>query len=469
MKQSKKNKQPTNVNIAAADERASAADTDAAEKKTKWFRRPLVRKLGYLFISLLIATTLWGYVLMSENPDRMKHVSDVPLKFEGGSEADLRSRGFVVLGESQNLLPDVTVTVKTKLNDLPSFGNSAGGEIVSASVSLQGINAPGEYECDVIASTTIGTVYSVEPRTVKITVDELVTRTIPITCAVTGDLPAGYWNGDVQLAATSIDITGPRSSISNIVRANCVLNLDGRTESVNEAFELTLIDSSGQIAAASSIVGTLPSVIVRMDIKPQYDIVLQTLIETTGRDDNYEASYTVKPSVLSIVASQDVIDKIKLALESVDRTTIYVDPIDISDMQPGETRLFERSVLGLPSNIQLLTENNFTVSVQLEEATISRTFSDIELSRIVGEDHTRFIYNYDSRSCSVIISGKSGFVNSLSAEDLLLTLNVSGCSEGTHTLVPTLELADHSDLLSDAKIQCDVGTIICVISKVPDA
>ena len=451
MKQSKKNKQPTNVDIAAADERASAADTDAAEKKTKWFRRPLVRKLGYLFISLLIATTLWGYVLMSENPDRMKHVSDVPLKFEGGSEADLRSRGFVVLGESQNLLPDVTVTVKTKLNDLPSFGN------------------PGEYECDVIASTTIGTVYSVEPRTVKITVDELVTRTIPITCAVTGDLPAGYWNGDVQLAATSIDITGPRSSISNIVRANCVLNLDGRTESVNEAFELTLIDSSGQIAADSSIVGTLPSVIVRMDIKPQYDIVLQTLIETTGRDDNYEASYTVKPSVLSIVASQDVIDKIKLALESVDRTTIYVDPIDISDMQPGETRLFERSVLGLPSNIQLLTENNFTVSVQLEEATISRTFSDIELSRIVGEDHTRFIYNYDSRSCSVIISGKSGFVNSLSAEDLLLTLNVSGCSEGTHTLVPTLELANHSDLLSDAKIQCDVGTIICVISKVPGA
>ena len=271
---------------------------------------------------------------------------------------------------------------------------------------------------------------------------------------MTGDLPAGYWNGDVQLAATSIDITGPRSSISNIVRANCVLNLDGRTESVNEAFELTLIDSSGQIAAASSIVGTLPSVIVRMDIKPQYDIVLQTLIETTGRDDNYEASYTVKPSVLSIVASQDVIDKIKLALESVDRTTIYVDPIDISDMQPGETRLFERSVLGLPSNIQLLTENNFTVSVQLEEATISRTFSDIELSRIVG---------------SVIISGKSGFVNSLSAEDLLLTLNVSGCSEGTHTLVPTLELANHSDLLSDAKIQCDVGTIICVISKVPGA
>ena len=128
MKQSKKNKQPTNVDIAAADERASAADTDAAEKKTKCFRRPLVRKLGYLFISLLIATTLWGYVLMSENPDRMKHVSDVPLKFEGGSEADLRSRGFVVLGESQNLLPDVTVTVKTKLNDLPSFGNSAGGE-----------------------------------------------------------------------------------------------------------------------------------------------------------------------------------------------------------------------------------------------------------------------------------------------------------------------------------------------------
>ena len=45
MKQSKKNKQPTNVDIAAADERASAADTDAAEKKTKCFRRPLVRKL----------------------------------------------------------------------------------------------------------------------------------------------------------------------------------------------------------------------------------------------------------------------------------------------------------------------------------------------------------------------------------------------------------------------------------------
>ena len=49
MKQSKKNKQPTNVDIAAADERASAADTDAAEKKTKCFRRPLVAGLQAIF------------------------------------------------------------------------------------------------------------------------------------------------------------------------------------------------------------------------------------------------------------------------------------------------------------------------------------------------------------------------------------------------------------------------------------
>lgn len=467
MKQKRKINEIPNADIPAADERAKSAEADGAAKKEKWFRRPLVRKFGYILISLLIAVTLWGYVLMSENPDRMKHISDVPLKFEGGSEADLRSRGYVVLSENEALLSNVTVTVKTKLNDLPSFNNSAGGEIVSAYISLQGINAPGEYECDVIASTTIGTIYSVEPRTVKITVDELVTRTVPITCAVTGDLPVGYWNGDVQLAATSIDITGPRSALSSIVRANCVLDLDGRTESVNEAFELTLIDSNGQIAADSSIVGTLPSVIVRMEIKPQYDIVLQTLIETTGKDDNYEASYTVKPSVLSIVAAQDVIDRIKLALESVDRTTIYVEPIDISDMQPGETRLFERSVLGLPSNIQLLTENAFTVSVQLEEATISRTFNDIELDSIVGENLSRYIYNYDSRSCSVIISGKSGFVNSLSAADLILRLNVSGYGEGTHALIPTLELANHPELLSDAKIQCDVGTVVCVISSVP--
>ena len=182
-------------------------------EKTPWYKKPFIRKIGYALIALFIALTLWGYVLMSENPVRIKRVNNVSLSFESGSEADLKSRGLIISGDIGSILPEIAVNVRTTLNDLPRF-NASMDDIVTATISLNDIREPGTYVRKIVATSSIGTVESVEPSTVTITVEDLVSRMIPVKCSFTNSLPDGYWRDEPELATSSITISGAESAIS---------------------------------------------------------------------------------------------------------------------------------------------------------------------------------------------------------------------------------------------------------------
>ena len=118
----------------AMDSQNAAADSESPQPP--WYKRVFLRKLGYALIALIIALTIWGYVLMSENPQRTKRVENVRLSIDGGSEASFRMRNLIISEDMTSHLPSVTVNVRTTLNELPRF-DSALGEVVTASINLK--------------------------------------------------------------------------------------------------------------------------------------------------------------------------------------------------------------------------------------------------------------------------------------------------------------------------------------------
>ena len=154
-------------------------DGDGAPKK-RWYQNIVLRKIGYALIALVIAVTVWGYVLMSQNPARTKRIENVRLSVDGGSEAGLRSRNLIIVDDLTSILPTVTVNVSTTLKDLPRF-STAIGDVVTATINLNDIRSPGVYVRQITATSTIGTPISIEPSTVTINVENYVTRDIPIT------------------------------------------------------------------------------------------------------------------------------------------------------------------------------------------------------------------------------------------------------------------------------------------------
>ncbi|MBR5949227.1 MAG: hypothetical protein IKZ82_11385 [Clostridia bacterium] len=459
--------------VHAAEERSSTASApvlpessaDARideEPRLPWYKRAFFRKLGYALIALLISVTVWGYVLMSENPVRIKRIEDVRLSIDGASEANLRIvKNLIVSDDLSRLLPTVAVSVETRLNQLPRF-DSAVGDVVTASITLSDINGPGEYEIPIRATSTIGTPVSVDPSTVTITVESYVTRDIPITYSFENSLPDGYWHGEPEFRGDdTMTIEGAESKISSIVKANCVIDLSGITESINESFEPVLLDEDHNELDKMGIVGIVPSVIVRMKVLPYEDIPVEDFINYAGEiNENYEiTSVSINPQILTVAAPRETLDAIG--------DTIYIEPINVSNLYPS-THQQRVSFMGITSDMKLLSDNSFIVTVDVADKMAQRTivvpFEDVVIE---GEDTMLFSYLYGTRSFSVQLSGPARIVNSIKQSDISLYLNVRGLARGTHEIIPSFSVEGEPPWLYDGSVAVTVQRSFCTITTAP--
>ncbi len=446
-------KMPTNGQDAS--QKSESASTSEKSNKLPWHRRPWVHKLGYLILSLLISTTLWGYVLMSENPERSIRIENIPVTFEAGSESDLYSRNLTILGNIDDIMPTISVTVKTSLNDLPRFkGREA--DIVKATISLNSVHSIGEHSLPVNVTTSIGEIDRISIENVIITVDNLVERTIPVSASVIGELPDGYWRGELQLLTNSISLRGAESEIANIGKAACIVDLSDRTESINDSFTLDLYDRDDHIVSASSVVGSIPSVTVRMDVLPKVDIPLD--VKITGSNemkDIYEISQTtIFPSSVSIAANAALLDQLDglIALES----------IDISGIAAEGTIEREVKLIGLPEDAVLVNGiDTFTVTIEIRERTETITFENRPVN-FINEDLKSYNYSYEPMTATITIHGKASLIRSLYTWNISLTVNMQGLGAGVHTLIPELELIDKPGYLDD--IECEISNVACTVT-----
>ena len=59
--------------------------TNTGSALKTWLKNAFTKNLALKIVSLIFAMLLWGYVLMSENPQRTKTLTNVPISVEGVS------------------------------------------------------------------------------------------------------------------------------------------------------------------------------------------------------------------------------------------------------------------------------------------------------------------------------------------------------------------------------------------------
>lgn len=446
-------------NISRVDMPINAQKPD--EKKLPWYKRTLFRKLRYGFIAILIALVLWGYVLMSENPVRIRKVDDVRLSFAGGTEADLKARNLIISGDVDKILPNVTVNVRTTLNDLPRFNNAV-GEIVSASINLGDIREPGTYTRKISAVSTIGSVESVEPSSITITVENYVERQVPVSISFLNELPSGYWHDEPLIIDKTVKIAGPASIVSRVNKANCIIDLSERTSSINESLDVVLLDSNDEEVDPSGLVESIRAASIRMTVLPYVDLQLDQYISTIGElDENYEiSSISINPAYLGIAAQQSVLNSI------LNNDSVGFEPINYSNFTTAGTYTQKVELLGLPSDITLLNDNNFIITVEVTEKVVTRGFTfRIKDSDLLNGDNNRYIYQFNTRSCYIEFEGPSRLIGSLVLEDISLTVDLSEYAVGRYDITPRLHVSGNPEWLNDGSVQIKIGTMKLVVTS----
>ena len=396
------------------------------------------KNIAIKVLSLMFAILLWGYVLMTQNPPRVKTVTDVTVSIEG--EADLTTRKLTLRGDRAALLEDVSVRVRTELT---SYADISADDI-TASINLSRITSTGKHTVRIHAKSSSGDVVSVSPSEIEVEIDTLTTRNIPIEIHEEGELPEGYWAGDVQLDSATVLLEGPGTDLAKIVKAVGTIDLTNRTESLNQSIMLALYDKEGNVVESSILFGGMPTVVAKQEILPSKLVPIDVDGAIIGREElpeNFEiASYgtSLESTLVRIVGDADVIQKIE---------SLSLEPVDVT----GCTESIQQELaINVPEGVRIIGADSVNLQVTIREKTAVLEFTELPIEMVgLARKQTATL---SQELANVTFSGRVSLLAGITRGDVKVYADVTGLAAGTHDVKLALQI-DGEDVPSDLQYE----------------
>ena len=373
-------------------------------------------KLGSILLAFSIAFAMWLYVVTNVSIEDERTYHDIPVAFEG--EIALEERGLMITHGTDATVDLRLYGARDNLNKLTSSN-------ITIKVNLARIYDVGQVEVNYDISypgdvpSNAFTEQSKNPSTITLVVEERVKKEIPVTVAYTGSVGADYLcdADNVTLDQPYINIVGPASTINEIQQAVIDIDLNERTESIVESFHYTLCDAAGEPVDAALVVADTAQVHLELAIRRVKELpVTYTLVEGGGASKD-NVTITMDTSVLRVSGSDMLLESLNeinlgvINLANIKEDTHVVYPISLPD---GVINLSGVKEVNVDILLKGLAVREFTVD-------------DI---RVIGVPST-MSYELVTKKLTVTLRGPAALINKMTADDLIVTADLSGKDEGT--------------------------------------
>ena len=377
--------------------------------------------------SLLVAVLTWSVLVASDTTlTRPKTFQNVAVNVIG--EATLKSRGFIVMDDLDELISGVRMTVEVTQANY----NRVSGTSYNPHFDLTDVTGVGENTLEIAYSSQIyGPVISCEPSTITVNVERYMTRRVPVVLEMVGFSPEDVYLDSYRTDPTMLSVSGPQSLVTSVARA--VAKLDLSTLSTDRASDRTALDVELQDASGAVIVSDkleitnqtviTDSVIVDTEVVPAAMVPLELDGLVTGEPAaGYElVNVYVEQDALRVAAKQEILGSIEF---------ITVDqPLDISGAMgnvSGYARL--KKLTGIENTLP----GEIAVTAEIAEKSVERTLRAVDIDVEGVEDGLGA--KLSARQSTVQLTGAYSFIDALTREDVRLFVDASGLSEGKHTL-----------------------------------
>ncbi len=402
------------------------------------------RNIGLKIVAFVFAILLWAYVLVALNPVRSKSIDDVPITLEGYT--DLLSRNLILVNSDLGLADvEVNATI-TNHADLDASR-------ITCRASLGTISAAGTYRLplSVTVQSNLGTVASVDPRTVTVEVDNLIVKTVPVKLELTGTLPEGYEVVSESLVST-ITLEGAARYIEPTVRAVATVDLTGRTQNVEESVNVTFFDKDDNEVTVVTRSKNTPNVTVRLGISA-FKRVNVTPDVTLSDDTYYTLRSETVPATVVVYGNQETL----AALETLSTESLVL---------PAEANIVSQVVpLILPEGVTLRRgqSGSVTLSAVVTEKT-GETAMDVQLKYVNPGDGLA-VADGAPTFVTLNAAGPLQQVEKLTAEAFTVEVDLSGYGPGTWELIPAVQGPDPerfpgvSVSLAEQRVQLTLRTV----------
>lgn len=409
-------------------------------------------------LALVLAVVLWaGLIMQDPTLTREKTFSNVKISITG-SDA-IKRNGFIVVSDLDEVLGSVSMSV-----DVPQMQYAnAKASSYNVRIDLSRITAAGEQEIPVQASnnSVYGTVSSILPSTVRLEVEEYITRyRIPVTTLSVGTAPEGYYATEPAVDPPMIAVSGPKSLVERITRAQAVVelgNLPAREGTLRKAVPFTLLDENNneiesdllQITSESVLVD---SVVVEQKVYSVRTILLSDLGLVRGTPaKGYEVkSVYVTPDHVTVAGLQRELDTLDV---------LYADSyVDVSGLSSSVNRSLR---LRIPSSLPYTSANTVTVAVEIGPILRSKTFTGLDIAAEGLMDG--LTCTMVTKQGAVTVTGAQLWLNELTKADVTLSCDLSGLTAGTYDVPVLCDIVDREG--KNSSVEMAPQTIRVVIAQ----
>ena len=380
----------------------------------------LENKVIRWLVSILIAFTLWFYVITVVSPEYDQSFTGVPVSFQG--EALLEERGLMIVSQDK---PTVALRLYGKRSDLSKLDNS--NIIVTVDVSKIGaagehrlstsnISYPGDVRNDAIS------VLNRNPDSITLIVEQKIKKEVPVNIVYTGTVQEDFIadKENAMLDYTMVTIEGPASTIDQITQAVIEVDLDDKDESFSDSYTYTLCDAAGAPVDAAYVETNIASVNLTLYIQRVKEIPLVFTVVEGGGATEKTTIIELSQQTLKISGNDTVLEQLnELQLGTIDLSTI-----------PEDTTLVFPVVLptGI-TNLSNVAEIQAKVSFP-ELATKTFIVTNIKVGNVPADMEAEVL----TQSMQVTLRGPKTMISLLTPDDLVIVVNLADAQPGTFTV-----------------------------------
>jgi YbbR domain-containing protein len=403
--------------------------------------RKILKSLPSLITALILATAAWIAAVSSSDPNEI-HVYSQPVQIEVlGQDTHL-----IIVGNS---IPQVSVTMNAPRTIWQQFNTTTNQ--IHAFIDLSGLKK-GNYLVPIQVQTNLKPVkiLTLNPESVSITLEPLISTTFPLQIVNRGEPAIGYQAGTATIEPARAEVTGPESLVNQVVNLRFTVDLTQAQANINVTLDIQAVDINGDPVDGVTIIPN--KVVVNQPItqKGGYRNVVVKVVSQGKLANGYRlTNISVFPPNITVFSEDPSL--VENLPGYVETQPIVLDNIKSDLSIPAE--------LNLPSGVSLVGNQVVMVIASIDPIESSLTISKIPIIQTgLGVGLTAKI---SPEFVDVLLSGPLPVLDVLKSQDFQITINLDGKGPGTYQLTPIVQI-DTNEIRVESVIP---GTIEVVISR----
>ena len=381
--------------------------------------RWLLGNLSTLILSFALAVVVWISAVTAANPN-IERVRSVSLDVVGLDPDKL---------VTSNIPEQVRVTLRAPTSVMDSITST--DQAVRAWVDVSGLEA-GTHEIEIVANVEANyqpaDVTQVSPQIITVTLEPLLSRTMPVQLEVDGEPAVGYQKGQPTYEPASVTISGAESLVSNVEEVQASLDISGATETFDTDLPVVALDSQGEPVNGLTLTPGEIQINQPIFLQGGYRNVIVRVITAGQPASGYKlTNITVSPlNVVVFSSNPQLVNDLPGYVETV--------PVELEGVEDD----FDTFVaLNVPEGVSVVGDQAVLVRVSIAaiEGSLTLTLPVVPIGLL-----PTLAAEISPATVDVILAGPVPVLSGLQSTDIRVVIDLTGLELGTYQVEPVVDV-----------------------------